>query len=104
MSSPWKSLDGGSIHKVGSSYATGNGAATIVAAATNVNGLIIWTGFIKSTNNSGDLGQLKAGTSMLIMANQNGVQMLNAPIFIPAGVEIVSNAQCYIYTFTYDIL
>lgn len=104
MALPWKSSDGGSIHKVGQSYATGNNAATIISAATNVNGLIIWTGFIKSTNNNGDLGQLKAGTSMIIMANQNAVQMLNAPIFVPAGVAIVTNAQCYIYTITYDLL
>lgn len=93
--SAWKSSDGGALHKTGNSAysASVGGTVTVVSAAANTKGIILWTGCVAGAAD-GTHGRVRVGGSpILIMryiaagGTPNAVHLAH-PVFIPAGTAL----------------
>jgi len=96
----WKSSDGGTIHKVGSSFFSATGGVAVTAAA-NVRGVIIWTLNMDAVNASAELmiDGITVWKSLLDRA-----WTAPHPIFVPAGKEISFSAGTGTKSMSYEIL
>lgn len=108
----WKSSDGGSVHKVGSSSYVGSptGTQDIVTAAGNTKGVTIWTAMIEAVGD-GNKGTLLVGGVPLLAARYvaaggtPNIAHLPYPVFVPAGVAMSARADAGTPTIvaTYEI-
>lgn len=97
---PWKSSDGGAIHKVGSSFFAATGGVA-VTAATNLRGVIIWTLNMDAVNATADL--LVDG-DVVWKSLLNRAWTAPHPLFVPAGKEISFSAGTGVKSMSYEIL
>ncbi len=100
---------GSSINKLGGSLiniALPASAVTVIAAAANVNGLILRQGTIVQTINVGANLQDSLNT-ILMFLNGIGVAQLTLPLFIPPGRAVVvtgAATSAGSFNLSYDIL
>lgn len=109
----WKSSDGGSLHKVGSSSYSGapTGTQDIVTAAGNAKGVIIWTAMIEAAGDGHKGTLLVGGTSILAAryvaaGGTPNIALLQHPYFVDPGIAVSARADFGNPTIdvTYEIL